>query len=472
MLLLRHRFRLSMFEQILQFLDSFDNFLWGYLGVPLIVVMGFYFSLKSGFMQIRYFPKILKNFYSLLGHKSTGGGVHPLKAFFASIGGAIGIGNVVAICTSVQIGGPGALFWIWITAIAGSILKYIEVFLGMQYRVSNEQGGYHGGPMYFLPKAFNAGWVASLVCVLLCLYGVEIYQFSVVTHTLAFNLNIEKSAAACILLFLVIYATSGGVKRVGQVSSFLIPLFLVCYLSMGAWVLFQNIGQIPHVFSTIFSSAFTGHAAIGGFAGSGILLTISQGMKRGCYAGDVGIGYASVIHSETSSTHAGKQASLAIFDILMDSLLICSTSVMIVLVTDVWKEPIDSSLLVQTALGRYFPYIGFFMPVFLFLLGYTTITAYFCTGLKCASYLDPRRGATVYYIYGACALLFFAFVDTSKALAVMSIVQAFLLLINLCGFYKLRHKISFDIENVEQLNFAEENLNKVKMKELPSPGTS
>ena len=336
------------------------------------------------------------------------GSVHPLQAFFACIGGCVGIGNIVGITTAVQIGGPGALLWIWVTAIAGMMIKYGEVFLGIKYRVSNAEGNYNGGPMYFLQKVFKSSFVPNLVCILLCVYGVEVYQFNVIVNSVTSNIGINPYIVLTVLLALVIFAGSGGVRRVGNISAFIIPLFVLIYLGMGLWVLFQNLEHIPGVLKLIFNTAFTGHAAIGAFVGSSTMQAISQGVRRGCYTGDVGVGYASVIHSESFVKIPEKQASLVIFDIFVDTFMICTTSVFIVLVTDLWHHPIDSSLLVQTALARYFPYMEWFMPFFLFLLGYSTINAYFCVGLKCAQYLSPKRGKIFYYMYAVIALAAFA----------------------------------------------------------------
>lgn len=173
------------------------------------------------------------------------------------------------------------------------------------------------------------------------------------------------------------------------------------------------------------------------------MLTISQGVRRGCYTGDLGVGYASVIHSESSANIPEKQASLAVLDILLDTFLICSTSVMLILVTETWHQPMNATMLVQTALGNHFPYMHFFMPLFLFLLGYSTINAYFCVGIKCAEFLSPKYGRTVYYTYGISALILFSFIGTLQAQTIMTIVNGSLLVINCIGIFRLRKEISF-----------------------------
>lgn len=434
-----------MTEMIFDSLLFFEDLLWSYLGFPALMALGLYFSFRTRFVQVRHFPAVLRTFIGFMSVKDhEGRGVHPLKTFFACVGGCVGVGNVVSICTGVQIGGPGALFWIWITAMIGMMIKYAEVYLGIRYRVPNQEGGYDGGPMYFLKAAFSSEFLASLAALLLCIYGVEIFQFSVIVHSVSFNWDINPYLVTFTLLGLVIFAGSGGVRRVGNISAAIIPLFVVLYLGMGFFVLLVNIGKIPTVLMTVFSSAFTGHAALGGFVGSTLLMTISQGIRRGCYTGDIAVGYASVINSETSIKIPEKQASLEFLGIVLDTFIICTTSVMLILVTDVWFEPLEVGLLVQTALGNYFPYMHFFMPFFLFLLGYSTINAYFLAGLKCAEYLAPRFGKRLFYAYGVIALVLFSFVDVVEAQSVMAIVGGLLLVINALGIYKLRKEVSFN----------------------------
>jgi AGCS family alanine or glycine:cation symporter len=457
-----------MLTEIIQKLDVLENLMWTYVGVPIVIFIGLYLSIKSNFFQIRHLPTVFKTFFGFLRVRSSADdrGVHPLKAFFAAVGGCVGIGNIVGICTAVQLGGPGALFWIWMTALAGMILKYSEVYLGLRYRVPNGKGGYNGGPMYFLPRVFKQSWVPMLVCLLLCIYGVEVYQFSVITTSITTNWGINSYVVIAILLGLVIFAGSGGVRRVGSISSKSLPIFVFIYVGMGAWVLLNNLTVLPAVFKEIFISAFTGHAALGGFAGAGIIATMSHGIRRGCYTGDIGVGYASVIHSESSVQVPEKQASLAIFDIFLDTFIVCTTSLFLILSTGIWHEPIEAGMLVQTALGQYFPYMHFFMPLFLFMLGYNTINAYFCVGLKCAEHLAPRWGRSIYYGYAVVALLIFSFMGTAQAQTVMAIAGVSLLIINGIGIFMLRHEISFNLTSEQETKKTEPVLSDVSLEQI------
>lgn len=423
-----------------------EDFLWGYVGAPLIVVVGLYLSFKSRFVQVRKFPAIVHRFIGYLTYNNREhAGVHPLKAFFAAVGGCIGIGNIVGVCTAVQFGGPGALFWVWFTALMGMMFKYSEVYLGIRFREQLPDGQYRGGPMYFLRRAYKGALLPLTVAVLLCVYGVEVYQFRVITKSITDNFQWNEQLTVMILLFLVIFASSGGVRRVGAISGAIIPLFIFIYVGMGIYVLYDHIWNLPQKIAEVFVTAFTGHAAVGGFVGSTMMLAMSHGVRRGAYSGDVGIGYSSVIHSQSSVTRPQNQASLVIFDMFLDSFVICTMTIMIILVTDVWQMPIEAGMLVQTALSAYFPYMHYFMPLFLFILGYSTINAYFVVGLDCAAYISPFYGRSFFYVYAVSALLFFSFAETAQAMSVMAIVGCILLVINCSGIFKLRHEINFDV---------------------------
>ncbi|NGX60825.1 MAG: Amino-acid carrier protein AlsT [Chlamydiae bacterium] len=450
-----------MLDSLIQLLKAVDEFFWGYVAFVLIMVLGLLLSFRARFFQVFRFPQIIRTFFQCMG--DSGGeakrGVHPVKAFLASTGGMIGIGNVVGIVTAVQLGGPGALVWVWVAGVIGAVVKYCEIYLGFKYRVENAQGGYNGGPMYFLKKAFSWKVLPALVAFLLCIYGVEIYQFSVITDSIASNWQTPRLLIIGVLLAAVLYAGLGGVRRIGQICSWVMPLFLLTYILMGVWVVVHEAPALPGMAVDVFRSAFTGHAAVGGFAGSSVILAIQNGIARAAYSSDIGIGYDSIIQSESRVTHPERQARLAILGVAIDN-LICTLSILVVLASGVWKAttPLEGSQLIQAALSQYFPYMNVFLPFFFIVTGYTTIIAFFVVGLKCAQYLMPRGGKSVYLVYAITSFLFFSFIPQGHALLVMSICGFMLLTINLLGIYRLRHEISFEEEEIPALSMAEETM--------------
>lgn len=437
-----------MFHLIYSFLESLYTLFWGYIGFALIVLLGGYFSLKTGFFQIRALPYFLKTFLSSIRHKDDQArGVSPIGTLFASVGGMVGVGNLVGIVAAIQIGGPGALLWTWVAALGGALIKYSEVYLGLKHRVENSRGGYDGGPMIFLRQAFRSQWIPFLVGILLCFYGVEIYQFSVVADSLVTNWSLSRELVVAILLGLVLYAGVGGVSRVGKISTIILPSFILLYLAMGLWILGHYMDELPAILKQVFISAFTGHAAVGGFAGSSMILAVQHGIARAAYSADIGIGNDSVIQSESKSVDPAFQARLAVCGVFIDN-LVCTMSILLVLVTGIWKasDPVDPSLMIQTALSQYFPLMEVFIPVFLLILGYSTIIAYFCVGMKCARVLFPKYGNRVYILYAALILPLFSYLDQSQAYLMMSLAGALLLIINLLGIFKLRKQVTFSLK--------------------------
>ena len=427
-------------------LEQLNEFIWGHIAFALIFGLGVYFSIRSRFFQVRRFGSILRSFLSFFQERNDKTGVHPLKVFFAAIGGCIGIGNVVGIVTAVQIGGPGALFWAWIGGLAGMLIQYAEVYLGMKYRVANKEGSYDGGPMYFLPLAYKRKWIAPVICILLCIYGVEIFMFNVMAESFVSNWNINEYVVVSALMIAILVVASGGINRVGEICSGLIPLFIILYVFMSLWVIFHHLPELPAIFGSIFKGAFTKQAAIGGFAGSTVMVTISMGLSRGAYSGDIGVGYTSVLYAESGTKKIQKQSAMTIIGIFIDTFVICSLSILVVLVTNYWNSDTDVTLMVQEALGLYFPYMHIFMPVFLFLLGYTSILAYFVVGAKCAKFISKKWGPTIYYLYACIALPVFAFVDATQAFVIMSLSGACLLTLNLFGIFLLRKEIRFGLD--------------------------
>ncbi|MEM7495412.1 MAG: amino acid carrier protein [Myxococcota bacterium] len=432
-------------------LESVNDFLWGYVGVALILGGGALVSRRLGWVQLRAPTRVLLTALSLLRQPSSDTsnqqnkrGVAPARAFFASLGGCVGIGNLAGVAVGVQIGGPGVLVWMWIVALLGMALKYGEVYLGMTTRRPNEQGSYDGGPMYVLAQAFPScqTWLPKLAAGLLCLYGVEIYLFGVIKETAATSWSLPAPLVSALLLALVILGTSGGVRRIGAISGILVPLFGLAFLAMTLWIVLSNASKIPALLATIFQSAFRGHSAVDSFAGSTFILVVSRGLATACYSGDVGIGYASIIHSESRSRDPCRQASLSMLDIALDT-FICTCAALLVLLTGVWHEPVNGNLAVQVALAKTFPYMHVFMPMLFFCLGYTTLLAYMIAGLKCAAFLNAKWGKKVYWGFATVAFTVFSFVEPHHALSVMLFAGGLLMILNCGALLRLRSKIHF-----------------------------
>lgn len=437
-------------NEIFRFLESIDDFFWAYIGFTIIILSGIYISHRCKWFQFQVLLSPCKTLKDLKKDaEENEKGTNPFKLYFASVGGMIGLGNMVAVITAMIIGGPGALFWLWVAACFGMIIKYSEIYLGVRFRVPNKEGGYDGGPMYYLRHAFSSGflkkYIPILISVFLCIYGIEIYQFVVIVDTLSDVSQVDRLWVVLPLLGMTLYAGFGGVKRLANICSVLMPFFMISYVILCFWVIGLHIGHLPSVLKEVFRSAFLGSAPLGGFVGSSMLLAAQQGAARAVYSGDIGIGYDSIIQSETRSQHPERQARLAIFGVAGD-LLFCTMSMLVVLLTGLlWSgEGLKASEYVARALALVIPWrIDIFMAIFIFLAGWTTITGYVVVGMKAARFLSPRYGFIGYFIYATLVFALFSYVEQSKVLLIMSICGGILMLINVIGIIRLRKELVF-----------------------------
>jgi AGCS family alanine or glycine:cation symporter len=434
-----------MIEFLFGILAQFDRIFWEYIGFTLVLAAGVYFTFITHGYQFTTLRHAATNIKALMhDHDPNDRGAHPIRLYFASVGGMVGLGNLVAVVTAVTIGGPGSVFWLWVASFSGMLIKYSEIYLGLKYRVHNDHDGYDGGPMYYLQAAFKSKFLPIIVCVLLCIYGVEVSQFLILTDTFSKGYSINRWLVIGVLLAAVLYVGFGGVKRLADVCTILMPPFMLLYIGMCFWVIGHHFSELLHIIPVIFKSAFAGHAAVGGFAGSTLLVAAQYGTARAVYSGDIGIGYDSIVQSESRVKSPARQARVAVFSLANDT-FICTLSCLVLLVTGLWTstDGLLPSEYIPTALGMYFPHIGIFMLVLFFLAGFTTIVGYFVVGLKCARFLHAKYGQRLYIAYAIIAFVAFSFCDQASVMLIMSSSGGLLMLCNLLGVWKLRREIKF-----------------------------
>lgn len=435
---------LSLVDSFFDYLAAIDRFFWNYIGFVILFASGLYLTFKTRGFQF----KVLLSFRSCIREllrgpsKCSSRGIHPIRLYFSSVSGMVGLGNVVAIIAAVMTGGPGALLWLWLANFPSMLVKYSEIYLGIRYRVPNDHGGYDGGPMFYLRKAFKSPLVPGFVSVLLCIYGVEVFQFDVVSDVISTTFSVNKILVIALLLGAVLYTVAGGIRRLSQVCSLLMPVFILLYVGMCLFILIRCSSELPSVLKMVVQSAFSGQAATGGFVGSTAMLAAQQGISRSVYSGDIGIGYDSIIQAETRALLPQQQARLGIFSLLTDA-LVCTLSILVVLVTHVWTLHIPPDQYVAKALSMHFHHADLFMAFFLFLAGFTTIVAYLSVGLKSAGFLKGRTGQIIYLAYAIGAYVFFSFFEQEKALLMMSVSAGILIVFNIIGILRLTKFIRF-----------------------------
>ncbi len=423
-----------------------DDFFWGYIGWALIVGAGIYLTIISGGLQFRAlanFSSNIKDIYSEAA-SSRNKGVHPFKLYFASVGGMVGLGNIVFISLAIMIGGPGSIFWTIIASLSGMLLKYSEIYLGVKYRVQNPNGTFSGGPMYFLQKAFKPQIFAYLFAFLLCLYGVEISNFLIIVDRIEHSFEFNRYVIIAGLLLTVVYSSIGGISRLANICSLIMPVFMIGYVLFAIYVIMCNVSILPEFFKNVLVSAFTGHAQLGGFVGSSMILAAYLGISKTVYSGDIGIGYDSIMQSETTIINPRKQATLAIYALFTDAIICILTNTMLG-VTGAWYSlnHLEPSDVVAQLLSNYIPYSDVFMTLLLFFAGFTTIIAYLVAGTKCAQFISPKYGKIIYLLYAVFAFIFFCNFSQTNIIIIMSLLSGMLVLLNVCGILSLKKDIEF-----------------------------
>jgi len=437
---------MTMFDYFFNVLSELDSFFWTYIGFSIIIIAGFYLTIISGGKQFRVLFNIKKTVSELL-HESrdkTKAGLHPIKLFFASVGGMIGVGNIVGVGMAVMIGGLGSIFWMWVASFCGMLIKYSEIYLGVKHRVKNGKGSYNGGPMYYLQDAFKSKFWAYLSAVLLCIYGVEVFQFVVLVDRFEHTFHFNREIIIFSLLIITIYSASGGMNRLANICTAIMPVFLLTYLVGCLYIILSHAPELPTLFADIVKSAFTGQAATGGFAGSSMMLAAYIGSSKAVYAGDIGIGYDSVVQSETRVASAVKQARLSIIALFMDT-VICTLSTLTIAVTGAWHrmQHIEPSELMSTIFAEHFPFSEYFLTIVLFFAGFTTVIAFFVVGTKAAEFLSPKYGKIIYLICGVSAFITFSHFSEEKVMLIMSVTAVFLVMLNITAIIKMRKEIKF-----------------------------
>lgn len=429
------------------FLEAIESFYWSYIGFTIVMIIGIYFTIQSKFYQLKVLAHPLRTIRAVQKSSEGGAGISPFRVYFASVGGMVGLGNIVIVLTAVMVGGPGALLWLWLAAFFGTLIKYAEIYLGMKFRIDDGKEGHHGGPMIYLQRAFKnkilSRFVPIVYCTLLAIYGVEISQFVVVSNVMTEIIPIHPYFILGFLLLLTLYGGFGGIRRLANISTVLMPPFIIIYILLSLYIIGLHIGDLPWVLLDVFHSAFTGHAATGGFAGSTMMMALQLGTARAVYSGDLGIGYDSIIQSESKARDPGTQACLSIFGVATDA-LICTLSILVVLVTGLWKIEMEPCHIISHAFSEFFPHIDVFMAFLIFIAGYTTVIAYLAVGEKAARWLFPKWGHKIYYAYAILAFIAFSLLDQCHAITVMSLSGGLLMLTNLIGIWNLRHEVSFE----------------------------
>ncbi|MBM7650418.1 AGCS family alanine or glycine:cation symporter [Bacillus ectoiniformans] len=427
-----------------QWIGSITGWVWGLPMILLLLGGGLFLTVRIGFFQFRYFPHIMKETFGKIFTKDDApGSVTPFQATTAALASTIGAANIVGVPVAIALGGPGAIFWMWLVAMIGMGSKYAEVVLGVKYRTKNEAGEWTGGPMHYIEKGLGWKPVATFFAFFLMIEIIAstMVQSNSLSTTVESAFDIPPMATGVIVLILVALVTLGGIKRIGAVTEKFIPLMVGIYLVSAIIVLIVNVAEIPAAFGLIFYHAFTPISAAGGFAGAGVAAAIRWGLARGIYSNEAGMGTAPIAHAAAKTDHPAKQGLWGIFEVIVDTLVVCTMTALVVLTSGAWKDvPADeASSMVVTAMSDVMGsgIAGTLISIALFFFVLSTVVVIVFYGEKQAEYLFGLKFAMVMrFVYLAAILVgaigglqfIWQFLDLMLAMIILPNVIALLFL--------------------------------------------
>lgn len=391
-------------EFFMELNSKINSLVWGPPMLVLIVGTGIYLTTRTNFMSITKIGYVLKNTLLKMFDKSTvgEGEITPFQAVATALAATIGIGNIAGVATAIALGGPGAVFWMWVSAIFGMATKYSEVVLAIKYREKTPDGRFVGGPMYYIRNGLNLKWLAAIFAFFgaLAAFGIgNMTQANSVAAAMETTFGANKLVSGIVLAVATAAVVLGGLKRIAQVTERLVPFMAAFYIIGGIIILIIKASSIPAAFGLIFSSAFTGTAAVGGFAGSTIMMAARYGVARGVFSNEAGLGSAPIAHAAATTDSAVKQGLWGIFEVFMDTIVVCSITSLSIIVTGVWQTGETGAALTTAAFNAGLPGPGgIIVAVGVLLFAYSTILSWEYYGERCAEYLFGSKAIMPYRI--------------------------------------------------------------------------
>ncbi len=424
-------------------LEAVNNVVWGQGMLVLLVGTGLYLTIGLRFFTFRNMGRGLKNMWAGRHDQSSKGEISPFNALMTALAADIGTGNIVGVATAIFTGGPGALFWMWVTALVGMATKFSEVLLSVHFREKTPAGNWVGGAMYFIKNGLGRRWIwlgscFALFGIVACIGTGAMVQGNSIGEALSINLSIPVWVTALLLLVLAGAVLVGGVRRIGRVAGRIVPFMAIVYIFISLVVILCNISEVPTVFFNVVREAFTPTAAEGGFAGASVMLAIRMGMARGVFSNEAGLGTAPMAHAAATSASPLTQASIGMLDTFLDTIVVCSMTGFAILVTGQWTSGETGAAMTSAAFESALPGFGALaVTVCLCLFAFTTALGWCVYGERCAIYFFGDKAQIPFRIVYTIAIplgalvhldLVWLLADTCNALMAIPNLIAILLL--------------------------------------------
>ena len=391
--------------------SAVNNFIWGVPAMICIIGVGLYLSIRTNFLQIRKFPYAMKITLGrmLKKREASDGALTPFQAVCTALAATVGTGNVAGVAGAIAIGGPGAVFWMWISALLGMCTKFSEVTLAVHFRERNKEGDYVGGPMYYIKNGLKKHWhwLAYLFSAfgVLTVFGTgnatqvntittaidsALYNYNLLSEDGAATLNLVIGIVLAVLIALILL---GGIKRIGQVTEKLVPFMAIMYILLAVGVVVVHIGSIPTVFSSIIRGAFDPAAVTGGAVGS-FFMSMKKGVSRGIFSNEAGLGTGSIAHACADTRKPVKQGFFGIFEVFVDTIVICTLTVLVILCSGVpvgYGAAAGAELTISGFTSVYGGWVSIFTAVAMCCFAFSTIIGWGLYGTRCIEFLFGSR---------------------------------------------------------------------------------
>ena len=442
---------ISLTDRILQW----NDLVWGPFAMPVVlVVVGGLITVMTGAIQIRRFPAALRMVTGgafFRGGKGGGEGtITQFQALSTALASTVGNGNIGGVATAILIGGPGAIFWMWVTAAVGMATKYAEAVAGVHYRVTRDTGEFASGPMYYIKRAvpqrqLGAGLAGMFAFFGACtaLFGTgNMAQSNTVARTFAeaartiAGVEVPLWVPGLLITVAVGLVLLGGIRRIAAVAARLVPAMIVVYVVAASAYLIINLTAIPAVIAQIVSSAFTPSAAVGGFAGAGFAQIVAAGVSRGVLSNEAGLGSAPIAHGIAKVNHPSEQGLVGVFEVFIDTIVVCSMTAFVILTSGLWTDPAyqqSSGDLTAAALSTSVPLASLVVALCSFLFGFSTLIGWSYYGEACVEFLFGTRAVMPYRVVFTGMILIGAVVSVPLVWAIGTLLNGFMAFPNLIG---------------------------------------
>ena len=388
-------------EGLIPALDAIDSFMWGPPLITLLVGTGIYLTFRLKLLQVMRLPKALGLIFKAKNHGE--GDVSSFKALCVALAATVGTGNIVGVATAVKVGGPGAIFWMWMAAFFGMATKYAEGLLAVKYRTTDDKGEIAGGPMFYIRHGMGEKYKPlaaffAIATVLVAWLGIGTFpQVNAIVDSVELSFGVPRLATDVFLTVLIGAITIGGLQSIAKVAGKVIPFMAVMYIIISLGLILMNIDAVPAAVGLILESAFTGSAAAGGFAGSTIMMAMQNGIARGVFSNESGLGSAPIAAAAAKTKEPAEQGLISMTGTFIDTIIICSMTGLALVLTGVWQGDTAGAAMTSAAFASAYGEVGtWLLTIALALFAFTTILGWNYYGERAVIYLMGTKGVLPY----------------------------------------------------------------------------